>query len=1192
MKKRISLSAIIGLVALCSSAPAQNIPGNVASAGLTTVVPDVLVWYNSGKLPGHPFNGYVTNGPVDLTSLVGNTSLGNDHWFQNVSVLGDSTFLIAANTFADDGSWDGSTNGQYGSGVFGTGETTPPTPTTLGKPNQSDIVIFQPVSGGAPRVDSSWYDDFGNPFRLHTIMRQKMQESSHVAGDKRPGGTNFMTEGIASFWYCKLWFGKDYFNTDGRFSTNLPLYATGYPSGNNQDGECVPYPGINVSAFPEGFDDLEMASVQAFSLNPGTLVPTPLSKAAVGPYRNVTNQTATCVCDNIAHSCGASATDCAITGGGTDNWLGYQGNVVALDNGNFLSVVSDPTDFFGGTNGSVGREDPVATIFAPDGSLVKDTWWVAPNGTINMNIAAYSGGFCIRSDADFFFYDDNGNLLHTNTVANSGVAFDTSRGDHTRIGSDIRSHYVYMAGLVGKGYQLGIWDARTGLFLTNVLVHSDIGPLSTTGSGDDAGGNAELGVDQLDRVCVAFEGKPTGVGSDWSDQVMARVLQWNGTNVSYLTPTFFPFVNSDNTNTVYTQNAGFAQGFNTTTPSVAMTKEYICIAAKGFVNSTNNPSATPDTDKATTLYTVITAPVSIPTAAAVGLKNIVPDMLLWYDGVNNYYTNGPVNLADVLPDSTIWEPYSCVLGDSTFVIANVTFANDYPQESGNPPQGNDDEAYVVALQPAAGGPPTLGSGYYTDYGTAYFGPISARKTGNPGRVAADKRYGAVNYLYAAQCNAGNPAWSGTNFQSNGSARWNNGPYLGGNRYAVEQTFSLNPSTLAQTPLALASDFLGDPPNSGATTFGDVLALDNGNFAIIEDDSSGVVMLNEGATYCVMAPDGTIVQPATAVNSGISTNFGLWANCAAYKGGFCVRFDASLYFYDNAGTLRGSVPQSTSGILFDTGRGDTTRIASDIRSHYVYLAGAPWPPGVTPNPNTSTSPSPTTGSPVMLAIWDADTMKFVASATVSSDIVTAPMVVNGANLAVDALDRVTVGWDCIPSPAFGKPGSVGVSYQVVARVMQFDGTNITYLTPSFFPFVNCDLTGSLTKAGLVTRTPGIAMTPRQICISCKGSVNSTNNPTAGADTPPYISSSGGLDLYTILSHPAPVVAPAPAMTATVSGSSLIVSWPAADGLFTVQTTPQVKSSGTVWTGVTAGNVAPPVTVPITAANKYVRLMRAF
>src|SRR5215467_7734483 len=65
MKKQAPLlRASIGLMTFCSGAYAQFIPGGVDSAGLSYLVPDTLVWYNTNQLPGNIFPGYVTNGPI------------------------------------------------------------------------------------------------------------------------------------------------------------------------------------------------------------------------------------------------------------------------------------------------------------------------------------------------------------------------------------------------------------------------------------------------------------------------------------------------------------------------------------------------------------------------------------------------------------------------------------------------------------------------------------------------------------------------------------------------------------------------------------------------------------------------------------------------------------------------------------------------------------------------------------------------------------------------------------------------------------------------------------------------------------------------------------------------------------------------------------------------------------------------
>jgi hypothetical protein len=92
----------------------------------------------------------------------------------------------------------------------------------------------------------------------------------------------------------------------------------------------------------------------------------------------------------------------------------------------------------------------------------------------------------------------------------------------------------------------------------------------------------------------------------------------------------------------------------------------------------------------------------------------------------------------------------------------------------------------------------------------------------------------------------------------------------------------------------------------------------------------------------------------------------------------------------------------------------------------------------------------------------------------------------------------------------------------------------------------------------------------------------NNVAAGPD------SLGEQTVYTVISHPAPVAAPKPTVTITKSGSNITVNWNAEDGLFTVQTKSNVSPGS--WANATAGNVAPPVTLPVVAGGQFVRLAR--
>jgi hypothetical protein len=188
----------------------------------------------------------------------------------------------------------------------------------------------------------------------------------------------------------------------------------------------------------------------------------------------------------------------------------------------------------------------------------------------------------------------------------------------------------------------------------------------------------------------------------------------------------------------------------------------------------------------------------------------------------------------------------------------------------------------------------------------------------------------------------------------------------------------------------------------------------------------------------------------------------------------------IYFYDNAGTLKGTVDQATSGALFDTGRGDGTRIFGHINRPYVYLTGRA--------ANTEI---------VKVAAFDSRNQKFVAIGDVNEGAFTGNF--DRANGASDALDRLTVSWVSQPAGY--------TKQQVAARVLSFDGTNFTALTASFFPFIN---TGTNDIRSLDDR----GLTTKQICIAAKGEINYQNKPELGPDSPTEV------NFYTVFTHPNP------------------------------------------------------------------------
>ncbi len=104
-------------------------------------------------------------------------------------------------------------------------------------------------------------------------------------------------------------------------------------------------------------------------------------------------------------------------------------------------------------------------------------------------------------------------------------------------------------------------------------------------------------------------------------------------------------------------------------------------------------------------------------ARAVGLKYIVPDMACWFNAVGNFVTNGFVNLAEAANPADLgnWEPYTGVVGDSTFLIGFNTYANDGTFANQN---------FVVAKQPAIGGPAKLDYEFRNDSGNPFGGQIN------------------------------------------------------------------------------------------------------------------------------------------------------------------------------------------------------------------------------------------------------------------------------------------------------------------------------------------------------------------------------------------------------------------------------------------------------------------------------------
>jgi hypothetical protein len=215
MKKQIGLSAIVGLLAFCSSSYAQNppvIPVTAESQGMTRIVPDTIVWFSSSHVIPK-LGGFVSG---DDVGMGGSVEAG-------ARLMGDSTFLLAASLKA----------------------TNDPTGTLI-----SRNLVLIPAAGGTPKLDSELYDDSGQIYLRDTSTVRQDGNPGRVGGDMRCGAVNYMAAAETTLFN----FPDPLFNSDGRFSHTFWTTIVG-------DGGA------------------RTDTAENFRLNPLTLAVTPLNKA-------------------------------------------------------------------------------------------------------------------------------------------------------------------------------------------------------------------------------------------------------------------------------------------------------------------------------------------------------------------------------------------------------------------------------------------------------------------------------------------------------------------------------------------------------------------------------------------------------------------------------------------------------------------------------------------------------------------------------------------------------------------------------------------------------------------------------------------------------------------------------------------------------------------------------------------------
>ena len=579
MKYTLTRALAVGCMLTASATQAVDfVIGGLETTTMTRIVPDKIIF---------PF----TNG-------LG--SLGN--WEPYASVLGDSTFLITANTFAE------------GSDI-----------------HQRSRVAFQPAAGGPNSEGDTFFADDGTPFTTQINASRQNGNPPRVAGDTRPGAVNFMTGAEAS--PHAFISGAHSFGSDNRWNLGFTRPVNG-----------------------------RYGTVQTFSLNPGTLAQTLLSKAQDSAYgRDTTGGTALAQISR------------------------FGGHIVGLDNGNFASVVEDKTAILTGVG-----DGAVVTIFAPDGTVVTERFLAAP-GSQWSNVAPFKGGFCVRTAGILHFYDNAGTEIGTGVDQNTAVDdFDSSvlfndrgRGDDSRIAGHINSPYVFMAQKRGPDVFLAAWDSRLVATGSGFVAEINVNELEPALGGTDtntftptAASRVNLAVDALNRVTVATGYTLSAPNPEYLTQVGARVMRLNTSGASpvfsYLTHSFVVFVNAS-TNVNNTARS--------ITPTVAMTTKQICIAAKGSVNMANNPNAASDSPNESNYYTVFShpdpqedpTPSAIATAPTLTIARSGGNVVLsWPSSATGYTLRSTANIA-----SGTWQTNSPapVINGAAFNVTEAIGAN-------------------------------------------------------------------------------------------------------------------------------------------------------------------------------------------------------------------------------------------------------------------------------------------------------------------------------------------------------------------------------------------------------------------------------------------------------------------------------------------------------------------------------------
>ncbi|MGC9328821.1 MAG: hypothetical protein ACP5I1_14390, partial [Candidatus Hinthialibacter sp.] len=187
-----------------------------------------------------------------------------------------------------------------------------------------------------------------------------------------------------------------------------------------------------------------------------------------------------------------------------------------------------------------------------------------------------------------------------------------------------------------------------------------------------------------------------------------------------------------------------------------------------------------------------------------------------------------------LDNGTYWEPVTDIFGDGTLLVA----ANTHPEvEAGM-------NCKVAFIDPSAGEIQEYWA-FYTDEGEPWNGPFNeVRTSGNPARVAADRRPGGTRYI------VGMESTPYLYDEFNSDDRWYEG-FVYDDRVAAVQIFDKTedgpvPITKVMDPIYQSFENFDAQYGQQMRYGGDVRFLSNGNIIACPEDRTGNIVSGNAA----------------------------------------------------------------------------------------------------------------------------------------------------------------------------------------------------------------------------------------------------------------------------------------------------------------------------------------------------------